>query len=45
MPLKTVKNREQLGKVTLVEWKDQRENPFGENSLKVNTTGSRSTKQ
>lgn len=34
MPLKTTNDREQLGKVTLVEWKDQRDNWFGENSLK-----------
>lgn len=46
MPLKTIKNREHLGKVILVEWKDERENQFEENSLKVSTTGSsRSTKQ
>lgn len=34
VPLKTTDDREQLGKVTLVEWKDQRDNQFGENSLK-----------
>lgn len=46
MPLKTIKTREHVGKVIFVEWKDQRENLFGKNGLKVSTTGSsRSTKQ